>query len=42
MKKKEWQLKHKLTDNEMERIEFILKLFKGKIVKVIDNVNLSD
>jgi hypothetical protein len=36
MNKKQWQLKHSLTDQEMEDLEYLIRLFNGKIVYVED------
>lgn len=35
--KKEWQVKHGLTDSEMTYLEAILKAFDGSIVAIVDN-----
>lgn len=32
-----WQKHHGLTDEEMQKLEHILKLFDGKIVKITEN-----
>ncbi len=32
----EFKTKHELTDAEMELIKLLLKIFKGKIIKVLD------
>ena len=42
MNKKEWQLHNGFTDEEMNKIETLLKLFNGKITKILDKKNLSD
>ena len=34
MTKTEWQLKYDITDEEMGLIEFILHIYRGKIVSV--------
>lgn len=38
MTKREFQERHKLTDSEMQRLEFIIKLFKGKIIEVFTTI----
>lgn len=34
MKKKEWQKFYELSDAEMDRLDYILKLFAGRIVSI--------
>lgn len=36
MKKKEWQEYYGLSDDEMNNIELLLKIFNGKIINVLD------
>jgi len=42
MTKREWQLHNGFTDEDMNKIETLLKLFNGKITKILDKKNLSD
>jgi hypothetical protein len=39
MKKKDWQKFWELTDEDMELLETLLKLFKGKIVSIKKKVD---
>lgn len=39
MKKKDWQQFWELTDEDMELLETLLKLFKGKIVSIKKKVD---
>lgn len=34
--KKEWQKRHGFDAEDMKKISFVKKLFKGKIVRIID------
>lgn len=34
MNKQEWQISHGFTDEEMEDIDLLLKIFNGKINKI--------
>ena len=36
MKKAQWMEHHGFTTEEMEKIETLLKLFNGKITKILD------
>ena len=42
MTKFEFQQFYDFTDDEMNKIETLLKLFNGKITKILDKKNLSD
>ena len=42
MTKFEFQQFYDFTDDEMALLETLLKLFKGKITKILDKKNLSD
>ena len=37
MKRNEWRDHQGLTEEEMQRLEDILKRFNGKIINIIDN-----
>ena len=42
MTKNEFQQFYNFDDETMALLELLLKLFKGKIIKILDKKNLSD
>lgn len=36
MTKQEWHLKHGFDDEDMARIELVVRIFKGKVTKIVD------